>query len=81
MEYLAVELFLDLVSWVFSNARGGVKISFLIIILTAESALVPDSLNRFIKSGMSSSISSPSLTMVVDVDDVESTTYLRFKVC
>ena len=68
MEYLAVELFLDLVSWVFSNARGGVKISFLIIILTAESALVPVSLNRFIKSGMSSSASSPSLTMVVDVD-------------
>ena len=71
MEYLAVELFLDLVSWVFSNARGGVKISFLIIILTAESALVPASLNRFIKSGMSSSASSPSLTMVVDVDDIE----------
>ena len=71
MEHLAVELVLDLVSWVFSNARGGVKISFLIIILTAESALVPASLNRFIKSGMSSSVSSPSLTMVVDVDDVE----------
>ena len=64
MECLAVELVLDLVSWLFSNARGGVKISFLMIILTAESALVPTSLNRFYKAGMSSSASSPSLTMV-----------------
>ena len=70
MECLAFELFLDLVSWVFSNARGGVKISFLIVILTDESALVPASLNRFIKSVMSSSVSSPSLTMIVDVDDL-----------
>ena len=64
MEYLAVELVLDLVSWLFSNARGGVKISFLMIILTAKSALVSTSLNRFSKAGMSSSVSSPSLTMV-----------------
>ena len=69
IECLAVELVLDLVSWLFSNARGGVKFSFFMLILTAESALVPASLNHFIKSGMSSSASSPSLTMVVDVDD------------
>ena len=71
MKHLYVDLFLGLASLIFSNARGRVKISFLVTILTAESVLLPSLLNRFFNPRMSSSASSPSLTMIVDFDDVE----------